>query len=309
MRFVPCPECGDAVDVAMGICARDGRDIRARALSRTSAPLSYDHGSEIPNAIESEENVGDTTPFRRSSDDALLGARAGRYILEARIGEGGMGAVYRAVHEDLGQHVAIKVLTGAKAFDEARLQRFLSEGRTAARVQHVNVVKIFDFGYSETVGHHLVMEMLSGVSLSDLLSAGPIPEARAIAIALQIADAIAAAHAHGVIHRDIKPSNVFVESHAGGDVVKVLDFGIAKTELALSTKSGIVVGTPRYMSPEQWSAERVTHATDQYSFGALLYEIATGKLPFPDGAAARRTRAPPTAALAARRLPEPLSGL
>jgi serine/threonine protein kinase len=261
------------VDLSTGICAYDNFDLHTLALGRTSVKLT-DLGSSVT------ELPTDTTPFSREHD-VLVGAKAGRFVLEERIGAGGMGVVYRAAHEDLGHYAAVKLLHNTS---DDRVQRFASEGRTLARLKHPSLIKIFDVGTSPELGNFIVMELLSGVSLEEEIRGGPLPPERAIGVMLQAASALAAAHALDIVHRDIKPANIFLEPHAEGVHVKVLDFGIAKSQSLGSMQTSAVIGTPRYMSPEQWISAPADARADIYSLGLVFYEMLTGLPPYPEAA-------------------------
>ena len=207
----------------------------------------------------------------------------GHYRVLRTIGSGGMGVVYAAQDERLGRIVAVKSLRSDSAQPSAR-DRFWVEARAAARVNHPGICQIHDIG--EIDGHpYLVMELMEGEPLSTRLARGPIPVEEAVDISSQILDALSALHTEGIIHRDLKPSNVFLTARGG----KLLDFGLARsalplleTDLAL-TGTGVLVGTPRYMAPEQWAGEAITFATDVFAAGALLFEMLTGRPAF-DGA-------------------------
>jgi serine/threonine-protein kinase len=207
----------------------------------------------------------------------------GRYRIEQRIGEGGMGLVYRATHVVLKKPFALKVIRGDRAADDNVVQRFVREARAASGIGHPNIVNINDFGTTEDGSLYLAMEFLDGVTLSEAMQSGPIPYARALEIFIQIAGALEAAHAQGIVHRDLKPENIMV-MRAGKqhEFVKVLDFGIAKVKNAAAkiTHTGLVFGTPHYMSPEQAAGQPVDHRSDIYSLGVIMYQVLAGALPF-----------------------------
>jgi serine/threonine protein kinase len=213
-----------------------------------------------------------------------------KYRLEERLGVGGMGTVYRARHLLIDRPVAIKVLNRLFVEDEAARTRFRREARAAGRLQHPNAVTVTDFGESQDGYVYLVMELLEGRTLRDVLAKeAPLDVARSVALMLQISAAVAAAHEAGIIHRDLKPANIFVVQHTEVPaVVKVLDFGIAKLASELLddedsltlTQVGAMIGTPRYMSPEQCDGLELTPAADVYSLGCILYEMLTGTVPF-----------------------------
>ncbi len=197
-----------------------------------------------------------------------------------------MGEVLRAVHIELGREVAIKRLKSELRLDQSVLKRFENEARAVNLIRHENIVEVTDFYTSEEGQVHMVMELLEGRSLGDLIKqSAPLPPARVAHIGAQIADALCAAHEHGVIHRDLKPENIFlIRRKASDDYVKLLDFGIARLRPECggleATESGLIIGTPVYMSPEQAKGVHVDASTDMYSLGVLLYEMLTGHWPF-----------------------------
>lgn len=230
----------------------------------------------------------DREPLVRAADwdptgDPMLGLTIDRrYCVEAVIGEGGMGRVYRVQHISLGKRFALKALRKDLASDEEIAARFIHEARTAASVTHPGLVQILDFGQLPTGQAYFVMELLDGVPLSALLRRhGTISPMRAVKLAEKVAEALAAAHDAGVVHRDLKPDNIQVRVLDQHDEIKIVDFGLAKvvggTRL---TRDGIVFGTPYYMSPEQASGEATDHRADIYALGVLLYELLTGRVPF-----------------------------
>jgi serine/threonine protein kinase len=215
------------------------------------------------------------------SDDPLLGGVIDdRYEVEALIGQGGMGSVYRVRHVGLGRAFALKALRRDLADDAEVREGFVREAKTASRVAHPGLVHISDFGYLSDARPFFVMELLEGLSLRTVLeSRGRLAPERAAAIARRIAEALAAAHEAGIVHRDLKPDNV----HLGADDgVKVVDFGlaIAVDAGARRTRSNVAFGTPHYMSPEQASGEPVDRRADVYALGIVLYEMLTGRVPF-----------------------------
>ncbi len=219
------------------------------------------------------------------SADPLLGQRIDqRYQVETVLGEGGMGTVYRVRHATLGRYFALKVLKKELAGEADLSARFIREAKAAASINHPNVVQITDFGRTDGGQPYFVMEMLEGRSLGWLIHhGGSIPAARAVRILRQVAEALAAAHAQGVVHRDLKPDNIHIGDAVGahGDLVKVLDFGLAKVAGASRlTRQGMVFGTPHYMSPEQAAGEVTDHRADIYALGVVMYEVFTGRVPF-----------------------------
>ncbi len=220
-------------------------------------------------------------------ETAAPGDRLGdRYVLVERIGEGGMAEVWRATQLNLGRDVALKLLRPHVAASARSRMRFAREAKVAAALTHPNVVRIHDFG--EIDGQlFLAMELLEGAPLRDLVDAHrpPLPLERTVRIVAAIADALAAAHAMGLVHRDLKPENVFLQpTSKGGDRVVVVDFGLAFIEgdelRGRMTGEGRVAGTPDYMSPEQITGAEVGPPTDVYALGCMLYEMLTSSVPF-----------------------------
>ena len=211
--------------------------------------------------------------------DGSGGTLAGRYQLEEVIGRGGMGTVYRAVDQVLGRTVAVKVLSGALADqDPTRVARFEREARAAASLNHPGVVAVYDTGVDEGA-RFIVMELISGRSLEQVMrEEGALEPRRAAAIGAEVADALAAAHAAGIVHRDIKPANVML---AADGSVKVLDFGIARaSDSTTLTGAASVVGTASYMSPEQAQGRPADERSDIYALGCVLYALLAGHPPF-----------------------------
>jgi serine/threonine-protein kinase len=224
--------------------------------------------------------------------DPLLGqVLAGRYLVQKKLGEGGMGAVYLATHTVLEKQVALKVLHGEFARKPDLVERFMQEAKAASRIRHENVIDISDFGQAGEGIVFFAMELLNGHDLHEeiaraRLAGRRLPWERTRPIFLQICSALSAAHAMGVVHRDLKPENIYLVEWLGHkDFVKLLDFGIAKlTEVSDGdrklTRTGMLFGTPEYMSPEQARGEPVDHRVDIYAMGCILYQLVTGRVPF-----------------------------
>jgi serine/threonine protein kinase len=217
-----------------------------------------------------------------------LGDTVGNYRITAKLGEGGMGAVYLAEHPVIGRKVALKVIHPQHARNSEVVARFVNEATAISHIGHEHIVEVTDLGRTSEGDLYFVMEYLEGRTLTALLAReAPLPPARALAIAAQIADALAASHARGVVHRDLKPDNVFlVRRGEDASFVKVLDFGLAKLlnddgPVGPDSRPGIVMGTPYYMSPEQCRGERDIDArADVYALGVVLFEMLTGAPPF-----------------------------
>lgn len=217
------------------------------------------------------------------------GARLGRYEIQALLGAGSMGEVYRAKDQRLGRDVAIKVLLAEFSCDPERLGRFEREARAASALNHPNIVSLFDVS-EHGESPYLVSELLEGQTLRALLDVGALSVEATLQIALQVARGLEAAHEKGIVHRDLKPENVFL---LGDGRVKVLDFGLAKlldpgggacgldgAPDGVVTTAGVALGTVDYMSPEAMRGQEMDHRTDLFSFGALVYEMLSGVPPF-----------------------------
>ncbi len=203
--------------------------------------------------------------------------RIGRYELLEKIGRGGMGVVYRGKDTVIGRPVAVKMLiSDIDVSDEAR-ERFFREARSAGQLTHRNIITIYDFG-EEGGRAYIVMELLTGESLTGLLTRGvKLPLEQQVEIMMRVSEGLAFAHSRGIIHRDVKPANLFVTTDGQ---VKILDFGVARIASSKLTRSGLLVGTPDYMSPEQVMGVVVDQRSDVFSAGAVFYQLLTGRKPF-----------------------------
>jgi hypothetical protein len=244
----------------------------------------------------------------------------GPYRLLKKLGEGGMGVVYEAVHQGIGHHVAIKLLAPQFNSQSQYVSRFLNEARAAAAIDHPGIVQVIDSGRLQDGSTYLIMELLKGESLAARVQSGEQPLFHVLYIGWQIASALAAAHAAGIVHRDLKPHNVMLIPDPmvlTGERVKILDFGIAKLAHAGldATASNVIMGTPRYMSPEQCrGAARVDDKSDVYSLGVILFEMLAGRPLFqpetPNGYLFLHVlEPPPSLRSVAPEVPEPVATL
>ena len=252
-----CPTCGaEYDDPKERFCPRDGSVLRAHAA----------HGDLVGQVIGE------------------------RYHVLRRLGEGGMGQVYLAEHVKMGRRSAVKVMHPALMHDPDAIGRFNREASNASRINHAHVASIYDFGESPTAGGeplvYLAMEYVEGEPLTAIIERqGALPPSRVATLVRQVADALAAAHDLGIVHRDLKPDNIMVaRARDGGDWVKVVDFGVAKAAVGDGqkvTRTGLVVGTPQYMSPEQLAGDPLDGRSDVYALGLVAFNMLTGTLPFP----------------------------
>jgi len=258
--------------------------------STTATPVSEPATGRVGTLRIERGTPTDPPPTDAAPDgvDATLGrVLGGRYAIESVVARGGMGIVYRARHLAVGRPVAVKILRADLARNTEALARFHREAQAAAAIGHPHIIEVIDFGHSPEGDAYLVMELIDGIDLAGLLRReGALPVARALGIARQVADALGAAHAKGIVHRDLKSENVMVISRDEGDYAKVLDFGISKVleddqGRAPITRDGVVLGTPAYMAPEQGSdGALVDHRADLYALGCILFELITGALPY-----------------------------
>ena len=235
-----------------------------------------------------------------STDDALLGETlANRYRIEHKLGEGAMGAVYKAKHVKVGRPFAVKVLHPRLLEDNKVLQRFEREAELAGRLRHPNVIGVVDVGEMTNGMRYMVMDFAEGEDLASLLTEAPMPPTRVIHLTRQLLEGLYHAHEQGLIHRDFKPENVIVEKDThGAELPRIVDFGIAilreggesSAGPGRLTTNGLVLGTPHYMAPEQAVADPIDHRIDLFALGIMVYEMLCGKLPF-DGTGAEVARA------------------
>ncbi len=244
-------------------------------------------GKEYPDTVKFCPVDGSTLRAKNPTADLVGQVVADRYAIIKKLGEGGMGAVYLGEHVKMGRKSAIKVMNPSMANDPDAISRFNREASNASRISHPNVCQIYDFGETPEGIIYLAMEFIEGAALTDIIEKeGALSPTRAVRILKQSAGALAAAHDLGIVHRDLKPDNIMiVQGKDGSDIAKVVDFGIAKAVAGDEagqkvTKTGLVVGTPEYMSPEQLSGDKLDGRSDIYSLGLVFYRMLTGVLPF-----------------------------
>jgi PAS domain S-box-containing protein len=270
-------------DISERKAAEAERKRAAEALAAKNDALERSH-AELLRSYQQAERI-----FAAYSEILPGTDLEGRYRLEQRIGSGGYGVVYRAVQIGLDRAVAVKLFRPASGrITPEHLRRFRVEGISACRVNHPNAVSVIDSGVSADGLPYIVMELLEGATLGEaILALGRVPPRRAVAILRDICAGLAAAHAEGIVHRDVKPDNVYLHRGRDGEVVKILDFGIAKlmsdtgeVPVEALTGTGHMIGTPTYMSPERLQGAPYDGRADVYSVGVMLYELLTGRPPF-----------------------------
>jgi eukaryotic-like serine/threonine-protein kinase len=249
-----CPTCGTEYPANERFCPRDGTALRTQG---------GEGGTDLVGSVIAE-----------------------RYHVIKKLGEGGMGQVYLAEHVKMGRKSAVKVMNPGMVNDADAISRFNREAANASRINHAHVAGIYDFGETPDGLIYLAMEFIEGESLTSIVeSNGALPPGRAADITFQTAEALAVAHEMGIVHRDLKPDNIMIaKNRDGSDCVKVVDFGIAKaagSESQKVTKTGLVVGTPEYMSPEQLAGDKLDGRSDIYSLALVTFHMLTGGLPFP----------------------------
>jgi serine/threonine-protein kinase len=275
-----CPSCQRRYeDPEIRYCIEDGEPLQAFrqwiAMAGHNTSLQFDN--TMMHGDTGADDVAITVPDGSPDPGLPPGTRVGEYVVERQIGEGGMGKIFAASHPIIGKRVAIKLLNRMMSADRDIVNRFIQEAKSVNQIRHQNIVDIFAFSTLPDGQHYFVMELLDGESLAARIKRGRLPWLEAVDIWLQIASAIDAAHQQGIVHRDLKPDNVFICMANERAFVKVLDFGIAKllgdSHLGMSvTSTGIPIGTPSYMSPEQAAGDaRIDHRTDLYAFGVMMF--------------------------------------
>ena len=233
--------------------------------------------------------VRDGTPLATGrTDNQLLGTLLdGKYRIDSFLSAGGMGSVYRALHVMLDKTIAVKVIRNELVTSDEVVARFQREARAASNLHHPNIVSVYDLGQTSDGTLYIAMEFIDGPSLKEVIRRnGPLTPWESIDILRQVASALSSAHQKQIVHRDLKSDNLMLQSEGGRKIVKLVDFGIAKTfdETTQLTAAGYLLGTPHYMSPEQAAGKPVDHRADLYSLGVIFYEMITGEVPFGDGA-------------------------
>ena len=264
---------------------KDSQDKRRRASTTAEAVAEKQRtptvveqykprGMKTPAASQPAAN---TTIAAAKPGESLIGKTLGQYQIIEEIGRGGMAVVYKAYQPSLTRHVAIKVLPPQFTFDQEFVERFMREARSAATLHHPNIITIYDVSEQNGI-HYFVMEYIAGKTLDALAAETPMPLPRVARIIEQVANALDHAHSRGMIHRDIKPSNILVDEN---DRPVLTDFGLVRVgQDSKLTKTGMIVGTPEYMSPEQAKGEEIDWRTDIYSLGVVLYRMLAGTVPF-----------------------------
>lgn len=278
-----CTRCQTVYEGDTRFCPRDGSPlVEVMSPSSTSSGRAASETSRTLVRAAVKRKEGPSVDQAATLKDEVID---GRYKVMNRLGEGGMAYVYEARELNTGKHVAVKVLTSKLVADDTAMQRLRREAGLAMRLNHPNVCSILRLGETETGLIYLVMPYLKGELLSDLEGRiGPMPVERAMPLVIQMCEGLHHAHGLDIVHRDLKPENVMIVTDDGEDCAVVMDFGLAKDRGASSLKkltaTGIVLGTPEFMSPEQVRGLDLDERSDVYALGIVAFEMLTGKLPF-----------------------------
>jgi serine/threonine-protein kinase len=281
-RFIRCKHCGLPHEIGLATCPITGKDMASERPRRAKTPSEENREYKWLKSVHPHSRpVADESLDEHSYVGTTID---GKYAMRALLGRGGMGAVYRAENLRIGKHVAIKVLLRGHRKGSDAEKRFIREARIAGSLGHPGIVEIYDLGTLDNGVPFQVMELLEGEPLSARIKhEGALPLDDVLDVAEQILSALDVAHARGVIHRDLKPDNVFLAQRGEIVVAKLLDFGISKTlgeETLALTQTGMVVGTPYYLAPEQARGEAVDARSDVWAMGVVVYEMLTGRLPY-----------------------------
>ena len=252
-----CPKCQTGISEESRFCSHCGSSL----------------------SFSEDETIRRTKTLEMEVDPFSLGTQiAGRYQIIEELGTGGMGKVFKVLDTEIDEKIALKLIKPEIVQDGSTIERFRNELKIARNIAHKNVCRMYHIGETEGM-HYITMEYVSGEDLKNTLKrVGPLSSGKAIIIAKQICQGLSEAHSHGVVHRDLKPSNIMLDVNG---IVRIMDFGIARTTKSKGvTETGMVVGTPDYMSPEQAEGRGIDQRADLYSFGIILYEMVTGQVPF-----------------------------
>ncbi|MBN8505308.1 MAG: serine/threonine protein kinase [Burkholderiales bacterium] len=267
---------------------------RVKRLFGAPAPAPLDAGSTLARGMASTQALStqplSTQPYDKSSPRSVAGEVPGYLLIQEELGRGAMAVVHAATDQRTQQRVAVKRLLLAAEVSPADLAdahaRFLREAQAARSLTHPDILRVFDFGSSEGGDAWMVMELVQGHDLSHHVTPGQLlPVAQVLAIGIRLARALHHAHRQGVVHRDIKPANLMLDP--ASSAVRIMDFGIARIADGSRTRTGLVLGTPSYMAPEQLAGQTVDGRSDLYSLGAVLYQLLTGQLPHQSESMAR----------------------
>ncbi len=275
---VRCPTCAAVSSKGARVCPHCGTIMKSSPHGDPSEKITALDDTLTDEEDSIEEPVVVETTNTKSTGPSLIGTKVQDYVIEARLGGGAMGVVYRATHALIGKAVAIKVLRPDVSHEPRDMERLLDEARVISTVKNRGIINIFGAGTLEDGRNYLIMELLEGEGLDKHMKRQPVmPVAEVIVILEQVLAALAAAHEAGVVHRDLKPANVFLVKEGPSFYVKLLDFGLARRNQTSVTR---IAGTPDYISPEHARGRPAGPASDLYSFGVLCFRMLTGQLPF-----------------------------